>query len=249
MHQLLPRFFGRIVPDSIIAADATKWLRLELPLDPDTIEQLAQRSVRVYLRLCEHPDLVSLRDREFLFEVPFSFYDPASPPASGVAEIATGTIDCLARGRDNRTMVLEFKTGPPRPEHRRQLESYMVAARSMFPDAKVDGRIVYSPVGTDRTGSASKIGTSASARPRISEVGDEETCLHGGSGVDAVRVADLDGATVRLRGRGLPGDGCWTSRCFRSKPRAPTATPRVIGTRTSSVWANAVRSRRSSWTT
>ena len=156
VHQLLPRFFGRIVPDSIIAADATKWLRLELPLDPDTIEQLAQRSVRVYLRLCEHPDLVSLRDREFLFEVPFSFYDPASPPASGVAEIATGTIDCLARGRDNRTMVLEFKTGPPRPEHRRQLESYMVAARSMFPDAKVDGRIVYSPVGTDRTGSASK---------------------------------------------------------------------------------------------
>ena len=156
VHQLLPRFFGRIVPDSIIAADAIKWLRLELPLDPDTIEQLAQRSVRVYLRLCEHPDLVSLRDREFLFEVPFSFYDPASPPASGVAEIATGTIDCLARGRDNRTMVLEFKTGPPRPEHRRQLESYMVAARSMFPDAKVDGRIVYSPVGTDRTGSASK---------------------------------------------------------------------------------------------
>ena len=156
VHQLVPRFLGRTVPDSIIAAGATEWLRRELPLDPDTVEQLAQRSVRVYLRLCEHPDLVSLRDREFLFEVPFSFHDPTSPSTSGVREIATGTIDCLARGRDDRMTVLEFKTGAARPEHRRHLESYMVAARSMFPDAKVDGRIVYPTVGTNRTGSGSK---------------------------------------------------------------------------------------------
>ena len=154
VHQLLPRFLGRTVPDSIIVADATQRLRLELPLEPDTVEQLAQRSVRVYLRLCEHPDLVSLRDWELLFEVPFSFHDPASPSTSGVAEIATGTIDCLARGQDNRMTVLEFKTGAARPEHRQQLEAYLVAARSMFPGAKVDGRIVYPPGGNqpDRIG-------------------------------------------------------------------------------------------------
>ncbi len=151
VHQLLQRFLGRTVPDSVIAAYATQRLRPELPLQAETIEQLAHRAVRVYHRLREEPDVVALRDRELLFEVPFSFHDPSSPPTSGVAEISTGTIDCLAKGPDNRFTVVEFKTGTARPEHRRQLESYIVAARTMFPTAHVDGRIVYASVGTNRT--------------------------------------------------------------------------------------------------
>ena len=151
VHQLLQRFLGRRVPDSNIAAYATQRLQRELPLRPETIEQLAHRSVGVYHRLCEDPGLVSLRDREFLFEVPFCFHDPSSRSTSGVAQITIGTIDCLAKGRGNGMTVVEFKTGAARPEHRRQLESYMVAARAMFPDATVDGRIVYPPVGTNRT--------------------------------------------------------------------------------------------------
>ena len=150
VHQLLQRFLGRSVADSVVAAYATQQFQLELPLCSKTIELLAHRSVEVYQRLCGDPDLVSLRDREFLFEVPFSFHDPSSPSTAGVAETVTGTIDCLARGRDNRMTVLEFKTDAVRPEHRRQLDAYVVAARAMFPGATVDGRIVYAPMGTNR---------------------------------------------------------------------------------------------------
>ena len=156
VHQLLQRFLGRTVPDSAIMAYATQRLRRELPLDPETLERLAFRSVGTFHRLCDHPDLVSRRAREFLFEVPFSFLDSSSPATSGDAEIIAGTIDCLARGRDNCVTVLEFKTGTPRPEHRRQLDAYLVAARAMFPDVKVDGRIVYPPAGTKRMGAGSK---------------------------------------------------------------------------------------------
>ena len=39
--------------------------------------------------------------------------------------------------------VLEFKTGSPRPEHQRQLDSYVAAVRVMFPKAEVDGRLIY----------------------------------------------------------------------------------------------------------
>jgi len=156
VHQLLQRFLGRTVPDSTIVAYATQRLRRELPLDPETIARLALRSVGIFGRLCDHPDLVFRREREFLFEVPFSFHDPSSPPTSGGAEIIVGTIDCLAKGRDNYVTVLEFKTGTARPEHRRQLDAYLAAARAMFPDAKVDGRIVYPPVETKRSGLGSK---------------------------------------------------------------------------------------------
>ena len=156
LHQLLQRFLGRHVPDSIIAAYATDRLRLERPLQPETIEQMAQRSVWMYRQFCEDPDVVALRGREFLLEVPFSLHDPSSPSPSGVAEITTGTIDCLARSGDDQMTVLEFKTGGARLEHRRQLESYMVAVRAMFPNATVDGRIVYPPVETNQRWSESK---------------------------------------------------------------------------------------------
>jgi ATP-dependent exoDNAse (exonuclease V) beta subunit len=156
VHQLLQRFLGGTVPDSTIMAYATQRLRRELPFDPETIDRLAVQSVEIFDRLCDHPDLVSRRHREFLFEVPFSFHDPSSPATSSGAEIVAGTIDCLAKGGDNCVTVLEFKTGAARPEHRRQLDAYLAAARAMFPDAKVDGRIVYPPVGTTRRGSGSK---------------------------------------------------------------------------------------------
>lgn len=149
VHQLLQRFLGRTVPDPVIAAYARAQLRSALPLQPDATEQIAHRSLSLYRRLCEDPGLRDLDDREYLFEVPFSFCDPSLPSPSGVAELVTGTIDCLASSRDNRVTVLEFKTGDPRPEHHRQLDSYVAAARVMFPHAKIDGRLVYPP-GTDQ---------------------------------------------------------------------------------------------------
>ena len=146
-----PAAFSRsTLPETVLAACAADLLRSELPLQSKAIEYMAHRSVWVYRRLCEDSDLAVLCDRDYLFEVPFSFHDAESPSVRGAANIVTGTIDCLARDRENRVTVLEFKTGVPRPEHRRQLESYVKAARVMFPDALIDGQLVYSPTEPNR---------------------------------------------------------------------------------------------------
>ena len=69
-----------------------------------------------------------------VFEVPFSFCDPAG-------SIVRGSIDCLVLG--DTVTVLEFKTGARQPEHQRQLDLYMKAVQAMLPGRLVEGRLVY----------------------------------------------------------------------------------------------------------
>ena len=57
-------------------------------------------------------------------------------------QIVRGTIDCLVASSD-RVIVLEFKTGRPRPEHQAQAEVYRAAAQALFPAAAVESRLVY----------------------------------------------------------------------------------------------------------
>jgi ATP-dependent exoDNAse (exonuclease V) beta subunit len=57
--------------------------------------------------------------------------------------IVRGTIDCLIEHAGGRVEVVEIKTGRPRPEDDAQLELYLEAARRLFPDAPVGGRVVY----------------------------------------------------------------------------------------------------------
>ena len=54
-----------------------------------------------------------------------------------------GQIDCLIRTAAGVLTVLEFKTGVPQPWHEIQLDRYVQAARSMFPDSTVHGRLLY----------------------------------------------------------------------------------------------------------
>jgi len=74
---------------------------------------------------------------EVFFEVPFSFVEPHD------GRLLRGTIDCLVRGSDGRVSVIEFKTGRPRPAHQQQLDAYVAAARRLFPDSPVEGRLIY----------------------------------------------------------------------------------------------------------
>jgi ATP-dependent exoDNAse (exonuclease V) beta subunit len=67
-------------------------------------------------------------------EVPFTMQ------ADG--RIVRGTIDCLIAAED-RVIVLEFKTGRPRQEHQAQIEVYSAAARALFPEVRVESRLVY----------------------------------------------------------------------------------------------------------
>jgi ATP-dependent exoDNAse (exonuclease V) beta subunit len=68
--------------------------------------------------------------------MPFTMRDEAGA-------VLRGTIDCLVHQDEGRLTVLEFKTGRPRDEHRRQIELYKRAAERMFPGACVDALLVY----------------------------------------------------------------------------------------------------------
>ena len=54
-----------------------------------------------------------------------------------------GVIDCVVTRPDGRLIVLEFKTGPAQPAHQIQLDAYVEAVRSMYPEREVEGRLVY----------------------------------------------------------------------------------------------------------
>ena len=69
--------------------------------------------------------------------MPFSVRPAASQP------ILRGTFDCVVRRRDGCVTVLELKTGRPTPQHEQQLSMYLTAARALFPQARVDGKLVY----------------------------------------------------------------------------------------------------------
>jgi RecB family exonuclease len=57
--------------------------------------------------------------------------------------VLRGTVDCLIVRADGSVLVLEFKTGSPRPSHQRQLDVYLDAARALFPGAPVSGQLIY----------------------------------------------------------------------------------------------------------
>ena len=79
---------------------------------------------------------------ECYFEIPFSYLPPDEP---GVC--LRGSVDCLVRRADRSLVVLEFKTGRPRPAHQVQLDLYVRAMRAACPGTVVTGLVCYP--GTD----------------------------------------------------------------------------------------------------
>ena len=95
------------------------------------------RALALAARLREDPRVARLvASGRALFELPFSM-------AIDGRAIVRGSIDCLVRTDDGRVTVVELKTGGRRPEHEAQLALYVDAARALFPDAVVDGLLVY----------------------------------------------------------------------------------------------------------
>jgi RecB family exonuclease len=111
-------------------------------LTPDeTVEferpsEITSAALDAYRRLREQREVTRLiEEGECAHEVPFSIAD------EGV--VVRGAIDCLIRKPDGSIVVLEFKCGAPQRFHQIQLDLYVRAAGSMFPDAPVEGRLVY----------------------------------------------------------------------------------------------------------
>ena len=104
--------------------------------------QVAVEAAAIYGRACAQPDVATLLGGDCLFEVPFSMRrDDVN--LDGDVVIVRGTIDCLHRWPDGRLTVFELKSGRVQPFHERQLALYVDAARALFPDAAVDGRVIY----------------------------------------------------------------------------------------------------------
>ena len=88
-----------------------------------------------YEKLRNHADVRTFYEAGLRHhEVPFTM------KMDGVA--VRGVIDCVVQDGD-RLIVLEFKTGRRRPEHDRQVGLYKVAAERLWPDLKVEARLVY----------------------------------------------------------------------------------------------------------
>jgi ATP-dependent helicase/nuclease subunit A len=98
-------------------------------------------AVAIHARLIRRAEVTAvLESGELYAEVPFSL--PTDGP-QGQPVILRGVIDCVAVQPDGRVVVLEFKTGVKRPAHEEQLALYIRAARALFPDRSVEGRLVY----------------------------------------------------------------------------------------------------------
>jgi RecB family exonuclease len=121
-----------------IEAELGRLIRDEEAVEAGDVVRLFRHTRDAYLALCATPALIdALESGEALFEVPFSVR-PASHEV-----ILRGTFDCLIHRRDGGITVLGLKTGKPVPEHERQLATYLLAARALFPGTPVDGTLVY----------------------------------------------------------------------------------------------------------
>jgi ATP-dependent helicase/nuclease subunit A len=141
VHRLFERFGTSLAGDDRaqeIAGELTRLIRDEDTVEVDDIEQVFKEARDAYLGLCADGALSdALESGDALFEVPFS----VRPAASQM--ILRGSFDCLIQRRDGGVTVLELKTGRTAPEHDRQLEMYITAAKAMFPGMPVEGKLVY----------------------------------------------------------------------------------------------------------
>jgi ATP-dependent exoDNAse (exonuclease V) beta subunit len=132
VHRLIQRVGFGAEPEAAAAA-ARQLLRPDEA--PDDRDAPIERAVNGYLALSQRDDVRAVyASGRVLHELPFTM------AADG--GWLRGTIDCIVQRAEGMTL-LEFKTGRPRPEHRRQVELYRRAAERMFPGVSIDARVVY----------------------------------------------------------------------------------------------------------
>ena len=141
VHRLFQ--FAAELPVSATAADVSDLAaRLIRPDERATAADAAAsvaRAIAAWSVMRAQPGVAELlQSGERMHELPFSFKAPDRPRT-----MLRGTIDCLVRRSDGTVVVIEFKTGMPSPSHQAQLDTYVNAARAMFPETDVEGRIVY----------------------------------------------------------------------------------------------------------
>jgi ATP-dependent exoDNAse (exonuclease V) beta subunit len=116
-------------------------VRRRLGIDGDVADEVMVRGMALADALAADPEVAArLADGRALYEVPFSLW-------ADDRTIVRGSIDCVIESASgDRVTVVELKTGARRAVHDAQLAIYVEAARALFPEAAVDGLLVYADV-------------------------------------------------------------------------------------------------------
>ena len=140
MGTLVHRLFQRRSDPVSTLLPATA-LRLVRPLERVVVadvEAAAGAAAELYRRLRGRFELDQWLSRGTChFEVPFSFV-----PDEADAPLVRGVMDCVIVTADE-VVVIEIKTGRPRPEHEQQAAIYRDAARTLFGKDHVEVKILY----------------------------------------------------------------------------------------------------------
>ncbi len=142
VHRLVEsRGLASGVDDQAEMAYARGLLRPEERASLEDVDATVRSAVASWRGLQQQPEVTALlRTGRRHHEVPFSL----RTELNGESVVLRGSIDCLVQQENGSIVVLEFKTGKRRPAHQRQLDVYVEAAQRLFPEANVDGRLVYS---------------------------------------------------------------------------------------------------------
>jgi ATP-dependent exoDNAse (exonuclease V) beta subunit len=106
---------------------------------PSERRKVTEKAADLYERLGRNPELERLtREGEVHREVPFAVVHGD--------RVVRGVVDSLVL-LPGRVVVIDYKTGRSRPEHRMQMELYLEAARGLFPERNAEAVIFY-PQGT-----------------------------------------------------------------------------------------------------
>jgi ATP-dependent exoDNAse (exonuclease V) beta subunit len=137
VHRLLARFPpGPAADEAIVLATVQALVTDEERAQVPELDAAIARAVALHRRLASRPDVQALfAEGTAAFEVPVSLVQDG--------RVLRGTIDCLIRRPDGALVVVEVKTGPPRPEHRRQLEAYLGAIQALGPAIRATGCLVH----------------------------------------------------------------------------------------------------------
>jgi hypothetical protein len=142
VHRLFQRLqsIDRMTTDrQRLAAFAATLVRTEERVDTGDLDDIARAASDMFLGLHGRPDVAAvLSSGDAFYEVPFSF-----APNDRPGEVIRGIIDCLVVPGQGPPVVVEFKTGAPRPEHAAQVESYAAAIREILAINRVETKILY----------------------------------------------------------------------------------------------------------
>jgi ATP-dependent exoDNAse (exonuclease V) beta subunit len=138
VHRLFQTGTSHQGEDDALDTRIERLLRAEERADVADVAALCAQVRGMFTRCVADETLVAaLASGTAAFEAPFSLVDRAA----GV--IVRGVIDCLVTRPDGSLVVIELKTGRPRPEDRAQLETYVSAARALNPGGDATGLLVY----------------------------------------------------------------------------------------------------------